>query len=64
MATLQYSGLEISVDYRFRGVAKSRTRLSDFHFTAQSFMFPSGFTFTVSLEANITKEEARVYFSI
>ena len=30
----------------------------------ESFMFPSGFTFTVSLEANIPKEEARVYFSI
>ena len=30
----------------------------------ESFMSPSGFTFTVSLEANITKEEARVYFSI
>ena len=36
MATLQYSGLENSVDYRVRGVAKSQTRLSDFHFTAQT----------------------------
>ena len=29
---LQYSGLEKSVDYRVRGVAKSGTQLSDFHF--------------------------------
>ena len=30
---LQYSGLESSMDYIVHGVAKSRTRLSDFHFT-------------------------------
>ena len=30
---LQYSGLENSMDYIVAGVAKSRTRLSDFHFT-------------------------------
>ena len=29
---LQYSGLENSMDYRVHRVAKSRTRLSDFHF--------------------------------
>ena len=29
---LQYSGLENSIDYTVHGVAKSRTRLSDFHF--------------------------------
>ena len=29
---LQYSGLEDSMDYIVQGVAKSRTRLSDFHF--------------------------------
>ena len=29
---LQYSGLEKSMDYIVHGVAKSRTRLSDFHF--------------------------------
>ena len=29
---LQYSGLENSMDYIVHGVAKSRTRLSDFHF--------------------------------
>ena len=28
---LQYSGLENSMDYTAHGVAKSRTRLSDFH---------------------------------
>ena len=30
--TLQYSGLENSMDCVVHGVAKSRTRLSDFHF--------------------------------
>ena len=30
---LQYSGLENSMDWIVHGVAKSRTRLSDFHFT-------------------------------
>ena len=29
---LQYSGLENSKDYIVHGVAKSQTRLSDFHF--------------------------------
>ena len=29
---LQYSGLENSTDYTVHGVAKSRTRLSHFHF--------------------------------
>ena len=29
---LQYSGLENSMDWIVRGVAKGRTRLSDFHF--------------------------------
>ena len=29
---LWYSGLENSMDYAVHGVAKSRTRLSDFHF--------------------------------
>jgi len=31
---LQYSGLENSMDRTVRGVAKSWTRLSDFHFTS------------------------------
>ena len=31
---LQYSGLEKSMDCIVHGVAKSRTRLSDFHFTS------------------------------
>ena len=30
---LQYSGLENSMDYTVHGVAKSWTRLSDFHFS-------------------------------
>ena len=30
--SLQYSGLENSMDCTVHGVAKSRTRLSDFHF--------------------------------
>ena len=31
---LQYSGLENSMDCIVHGVTKSRTRLSDFHFTS------------------------------
>ena len=31
---LQYSGLENLMDYVVRGVAKSRTRVSHFHFTS------------------------------
>ena len=34
---LQYSSLENSMDCIVRGVAKSRTRLSDFHFTSLHF---------------------------
>ena len=34
---LQYSGLENSLDWMVHGVAKSRTRLSDFHFHCQMF---------------------------
>ena len=34
---LQYSGLENSMDYIVHGVAKSRTQLSNFHFTFFSF---------------------------
>ena len=34
---LQYSGLENSMDCVAHGVAKSRTRLSDFHFTQNFF---------------------------
>ena len=33
---LQYSGLENSMDHIIRGVTKSRTGLSDFHFTSTS----------------------------
>ena len=34
---LQYSGLENSMDYIVRGVAKSRTQLSDFYFSSFSY---------------------------
>ena len=33
---LQYSGLEVSMDYIVNGVAKSQTQLSDFHFASLS----------------------------
>ena len=33
MATLQYSGLENSMDYIVQGITKSWTQLSDFHVT-------------------------------
>ena len=35
---LQYSGLENSMDCIVHGVAKSRTRLNDFHFTISSYL--------------------------
>ena len=38
---LQYSGLENSMDYRVHGVAKSRTRLSSFHFHTTNYQFNS-----------------------
>ena len=42
---LQYSGLENSMDGRVRGVTKSQTQLSDFHFPVSliSFLFSSSF---------------------
>ena len=36
---LQYSGLDISMDYIVHGVAKSWTRLSDFHFHRTDYCF-------------------------
>ena len=40
---LQYFGLENSMGCIVHGVAKSRTRLSDFHFTnLLQFFFPAG----------------------
>ena len=36
---LQYSGLENSMDCIVYGATKSRTRLSDFHFTSAHFTF-------------------------
>ena len=39
--TIQYSGLENSMECRVHGVTKSRTRLSNFHFTVLYFIvFP------------------------
>ena len=37
---LQYSGLENSMDYTVHGVTKSRTRLSDFHFSSLHYITP------------------------
>ena len=37
---LQYSGLENSMDCIVHGVTKSRTGLSDFHFTSLRFTYP------------------------
>ena len=37
---LQYSGLENSMDYTVHGVAKSRTRLRDFHFHFKDYSPP------------------------
>ena len=40
--SLQYSGLENSMDYIVRGVTKSWTQLSNFHFRSHSLGFPGG----------------------
>ena len=42
---LQYSGLENSMDHIVHGVAKSQTRLSNFHFTSSllDHAVPSGY---------------------
>ena len=45
---LQYSGLENSMDYIVHGVAKSRTRLSDFHFTAYMSLHASTHHYGIS----------------
>ena len=47
--SLQYSGLENSMDCIVHGVAKSQKRLSDCHFTSyfSHFIFPSVSEFTV-----------------
>ena len=56
---LQYSGLENSRDYTVHGVSKSRTKLSNFHFTsfkskllviALSLKFKFGISGVLSLE--------------
>ena len=39
---LQYSGLENSMDCVVQGVSKSRTRLSDFHFTSSLYIHLNG----------------------
>ena len=36
---LQYSGLENSMDCMVRGVTKSQTQLSNFHFTSLHFLY-------------------------
>ena len=36
---LQYSGLENSMDYTVHGVAKSQTRLSNFHFLLETMKY-------------------------
>ena len=41
---LQYSGLENSRDCTAHGVAKSRTQLSDFHFTSRLLLQHKGFS--------------------
>ena len=45
---LQYSGLENSMDCTVHGVTKSRTRLSDFHFTAYMSLHASTHHYGIS----------------
>ena len=47
---LQYSGLENSMDCIVRGIAKSQTRLSDFHSIPLHFSGSSGAVYPVASE--------------
>ena len=47
----QYSGLENSVDCIVHGVVKSRTRLSDFHFT--SYIYSHMYSFSDSFPLQV-----------
>ena len=47
---LQYSALENSMDCIVRGVSKSQTRLSDFHFTQTVFTFFKGLAWNTAQE--------------
>ena len=46
----QYSGLENSVDCIVHGVVKSRTRLSDFHFTSYTYSHMYSFSDSFPLQ--------------
>ena len=46
---LQYSCLENSMDSIVHGVAKSRTRLSDFHFHLNFFLLSQSYTVIASI---------------
>ena len=51
---LQYSGLENSMDCIVHGVTKSRTRLSDFHFTSPKVFTPSLFFSVLFIQTPIS----------
>ena len=51
---LQYSGLENSMDCIVHGVTKSRTRLSDFHFTSPKVCTPSLFLSILFIQTPIS----------
>ena len=53
---LQYSGLENSMDCIVHGVAKSQTRLSDFHFTS---VFKWAFLIVQSIQTLPAMQETR-----
>ena len=51
---LQYSGLENSMDCTVHGVAKSQTRLSDFHFISCNIAFLTPSLFCLKLPSSPT----------
>ena len=60
---LQYSGLENSMDCIVHGVTKSRTRLSNVHFTiypVQMYNYVQQKTYTIATVQNSTKPETTV----
>ena len=53
---LQYSGLENSMDCIVHGVTKSRTRLSDFHFTSLLKIPTNAEVYRIKVEYPLSKE--------
>ena len=61
---LQYSNLENSVDCIVHGVTKSRTRLSDFHFTSLLLLLGHGFLLLMPEFSGVSTENLGFFANI